>query len=349
MARLRLTLALLRAMFVVSARRAFRGPRFPGWRWRKEVISHVLRVQGRQTVRLPIQRVRARFPTSQLPRQIAKQVALERVHPNGVPAEQVTPHGWTRSDPTVLYMHGGGYAIGSPETHRELVARIALAARARCVSIDYRLAPEHPCPAAVDDAIAAYRALLGSGTQAGSIVFGGDSAGGGLVMATLLRLLTTNDPMPRAAVLLSPWVDMSCTGDSIDANAPYCYLQRPALELFARQYLQGRPPDDPVASPVHADLSGLPPLLVQAGSAEALYSECLLLAERARAAGVNVTLQVGDGMVHVWQAFARILPEARAFIDHVGHFVRDQTGVTVEVSPPSQAAAREPRAVGDAR
>lgn len=349
MARLRLTLAFLRAMLIVSARRAVRGARFPGWRWRKEVICHTLRVQGRRTTRLPIETVRARFPASQLPRRLAKQVALEAVYPNGVPAEQVTPHGWTPSDPTVLYMHGGGYAIGSPQTHRELVARIALAAQARCVSIDYRLAPEHPCPAAVDDAIAAYRALLESGTPPGSIVFGGDSAGGGLAVATLLRLLTTDDPMPGAAVLLSPWVDMSCAGESIDRNAPYCYLQRPAIELFARQYLQGRPPQDPVASPVHADLSGLPPLLVQAGSAEALYSECVLLAERARAAGVNVTLQIGEGMVHVWQAFARILPEARAFIDDVGRFIRDQTGVAAQVLSRSEAAPPVPRAVGDAR
>ena len=155
--------------------------------------------------------------------------------------------------------------------------------------------------------------------------------------------------MPGAAVLLSPWVDMSCAGESIDTNARYCYLQRPAIELFARQYLQGRHPHDPVASPLHAKLAGLPPLLVQVGSAEALYSECMLLAERARAAGVDVTLQVGEGMFHVWQAFARILPEARPFIDHVGRFVRHRTEVGARVSAPSEAAAPRPRAVGDAR
>jgi acetyl esterase/lipase len=350
MALFRLAVALSRAGVAVTTRRLFRGAALPGWRWRTEVVNHALRTEGLRSVRLPLDAVRARLPAAvlPLPREIAKQVALWPTSANGVPAETTVPKGWTEGDPTVLYMHGGGYVLGSPETHRELVARIALASKARCVSIDYRLAPEHPCPAAVEDAAAAYRGLLDEGTPPASIVLAGDSAGGGLAVATLLRLVASGDPMPRAGVLLSPWVDMTCAGESIDTNARYCYLQRPAIELFAQQYLHGRHPRDPVASPVHADLSGLPPLLVQAGSAEALYSECLLLFERAKAAGVDVTLQVGDGMVHVWQAFARVLPEARPFIDQIGRFVRDRVAaaegplrtMAVPTAPASHAGVR---------
>jgi monoterpene epsilon-lactone hydrolase len=328
MQELRLLLVMLRATVVVSIRRLLRGAVLPAWRLRMEAISHALKGEARKAIHLPVDRLRARMPPSRIPRRIAKQVVLEPGTVGGIPAETTRPHGWTPSDPTVMYMHGGGYALCSPGTHRELVARIAVAARARCVSIDYRLAPEHPCPAAVDDGVAAYHALLDAGTPADSIVFAGDSAGGGLAVATLLRLVATGSPLPRAGVLLSPWVDMECAGESIDGNAPYCYLQRPGIERFARYYLQGRSPQDPVASPVHADLSGLPPLLVQTGSVEALYSECVLFAERARAAGVDVTLQIGEGMFHVWHAFASIVSEARPVIEDIGRFVRARVAET---------------------
>lgn len=224
----------------------------------------------------------------------------------------------------MLYVHGGGYVLCSPATHRELVARLALASGARCYSIDYRLAPEHAFPAALDDVLAAYRALQERGEPAEQIVLAGDSAGGGLCLAAMVRMRDSGLALPRAAALLSPWVDLAVQGESVATNAPYDYLRRELLERCAAEYLHGASPREPLASPLYADLSRLPPLLVHSGSVEALLTENRELVERARAAGVSVVHTVFEGMFHAFHGFSAFVPEARAAIRSVADFVRQQ-------------------------
>jgi len=319
--------ALLWAMIVISVRRLVRGPIHPLFSWTKELLAHVLRRGLQVGLTMPLAQARARLPVSPIPEPLLHAVELQtKLELGGRPAEVTTPRGWREGDPELLYLHGGGYVACSPGTHRELVARIAVAAGARCHSLDYRLAPEHPFPAALEDALAAYNELLERGIEPDRLLICGDSAGGGLSLSTLLKLRQEERALPAGAVLLSPWVDLNGAEAYAQENASYCYLVPEALELYADCYLQERDADEPLASPVRADLVGLPPLLVQTGSAEGIHTQILTLARRAEEAGVEVTLQVGEGMFHVWQAFARWLPEARPYIDKVGAFIRSQTG-----------------------
>ncbi len=252
---------------------------------------------------------------------------------NGVPCEWVIPAGMG-SERVILYLHGGAYNAGSTRSHRALAANIAYAAHARALTIDYRLAPEHPYPAALVDAFSAYKWLLESGIRPEQITVTGDSAGGGLTIALLVALRERRVPMPAAAVVLSPWTDLSASGESWQENTKVDYLiNRPKLKEAARLYLKNASPQTPLASPVYANLAGLPPLLIQVGSEEVLLSDSLRLAENARLSGVDVTLEVWEGMQHVWQFAASFVPEARQAIDKVGKFIREQTGLKqVEIS-----------------
>jgi epsilon-lactone hydrolase len=252
-------------------------------------------------------------------------VKFESVNANGVPAEWVIPPGATAGR-TILYFHGGGYLVGAPKDYREMVSHIARAAQARALTIDYRLAPEHPHPAAVEDAVTAYRWLLEQGVEPGATVLAGDSAGGGLTVATLVSLRGRGDRPPAAGVCICPWVDLEITGKSMDANADADPLvKRQVVADMAAAYLQGQDPRTPLASPLHAQLNGLPPLLVQAGTAETLLDDASRLAERARTAGVDVTFEPWPDMLHVWQWFGSFLPEARQAIDRIGEFIRQRT------------------------
>ena len=238
-----------------------------------------------------------------------------------VPAEWVFPKG-SSAQRTVVYLHGGGYCVGSIVTHRVLAGEVARAAQARALVIDYRLAPEDPFPAAVEDSLAAYEWLLAQGTEPGQVVLAGDSAGGGLVISTLVALRDKGLPLPAAGVCLSPWTDLSLSGESIAGNAKSgVALTAEMLRTFAVHYLGEGDPCSPLASPLYADPSGLPPLLVQVGSHEILLDDARRLAERAQAAGVEVVLDVWEEMVHVWQAYAVFLPEAREAIARIGEFV----------------------------
>ena len=246
----------------------------------------------------------------------------EETRAGDVPAEWVRAAASDEAR-TLLYLHGGGYVVGSPRTHRALAARIADASGARALVIDYRMGPEHPHPAAVDDAVAAWRWLLDQGADPARAFIAGDSAGGGLTMATLLALRDAGAPLPATAVCLSPWVDLECVGDSMTSRADQdAMVQRRGLLEMAAHYLGGASPRTPTASPLHADLSDLPPLLIQVGTAETLLDDSTRLAERARAAGVDVTLEPWDEMIHVWQIFAGMLPEADQAIAGIGEFVR---------------------------
>lgn len=222
----------------------------------------------------------------------------------------------------LLYLHGGGYGIGSPRSHRHLAAAIGVAARANVLLPDYRLAPEHPFPAAVDDALAAYRTLLDE-TSADRIVVAGDSAGGGLTVSTVLAARAAGLALPGAAVCLSPWVDLNFTPDSPVARAAATdpLVRYEEIAAYARAYLGTSAATDPLASPIFADLRGLPPMLIHASASEALVSDATRLADAARQAGVDVTLELTDGTPHVWHWFWPRLDIARDSIKRIGAFV----------------------------
>ncbi len=257
---------------------------------------------------------------------LAPDVRTEPVSIGAVPAEWVVASG-AADDRIVLYLHGGGYVMGSINTHRELASRLSRAAAARVLLIDYRLAPEHPHPAAVEDAVSAYRWLLARGVTPSHLAIAGDSAGGGLTVATLVALRDAGVPLPAAAVCLSPWVDLEGLGESMSTRAAVDpMVQREPLQRLAALYLDGQDPRTPLAAPLHADLRGLPPLLIQVGDAETLLDDATRLAERARAAGVDVTLEPWPEMIHVWQLFANMLPEGQQAIDNIGAFLRQRLG-----------------------
>lgn len=247
---------------------------------------------------------------------IASQVTL-----GGRPAERLAPTADTPAF-TVLHLHGGGYVMGDPPGSRGFTAALALATGAEVVSLDYRLAPDHPFPAAVDDALAAYTELLRQGTPAARIAITGESAGGGLTVAALLAARDAGLPQPACAAALSPWVDLACEGGSHQACAARDpLLTRDILLEMAGQYLQGQDPHAPLASPIAADLEGLCPLLIQVGADEVLLDDAVTLAERARSAGIDVELEVWPEMIHVWQMFGGLLPEADQAVARIAAFM----------------------------
>jgi acetyl esterase/lipase len=248
---------------------------------------------------------------------------------------------WVRTETSsprrlILYFHGGGYIAGSPETHRALVAKLAHAAEASAFSAAYRLAPEYAFPAAVRDGIDAYRQLLGRGVTPQSIVLGGNGAGGGLAFSVLLAIRNAGLPMPAACVAMSPWADLSLSGWSVLQNAKTDTAQSwELLFVSARHYLKRANPSDPYASPVFASFKDFPPIMVHAGSLEMLRDDASRLGDRAADAGVPVSVEVYDGMQHVFQA--NPVPEARISLQRLGQFIRARTPVARENEP---AAAR---------
>jgi len=241
---------------------------------------------------------------------VPSDVKFEAVSAGGVPAEWAIAPG-ARDDRVLVYVHGGGYTMGSLATHRALCARLSRLGRMRVLNVAYRLAPEHPHPAAVEDAVAAVRWIYRQGFAPSRVAIGGDSAGGGLTLATLLSLRDAGAPLPAAGVCISPWTDLSASGESIRTKASVDpMVTEGPLRAMAAAYLGGKDARTPLASPLFADLRGLPPLLVQVGDAELLLDDATRLASRARDAGVDVTLEVWEEMFHVWHAFAEMLPEA---------------------------------------
>jgi monoterpene epsilon-lactone hydrolase len=223
----------------------------------------------------------------------------------------------------IFYLHGGAYAIGTAASSVGLASDLARRVGARLVSVDYRLAPEHPHPAALDDAVAAYRGLLDSGVAASAIAIAGESAGAGLAAATLVALKHAGLPQPTGAVLMSPWADLTLSGDSISAKAAVDPALTPeGLRRRAIDYTADRDPTADLISPIFADLTGLPPLLIQAGSHEILLDDATRLASRAAAADVAVTLEVTPGAPHVFQGFAAMLDEGDAALTSAGQFLR---------------------------
>lgn len=251
---------------------------------------------------------------------VADDITFEPATVGGVPALRAhDPQ--VVSDRTLLYLHGGAYTAGSANGYRGLWSTLARAAQARGVALDYRMAPEHPFPAAVDDALAAYRAMVEDGIDPGRMAVAGDSAGGGLAVAFLVAARSEGLPMPACAVCLSPWVDLACGGASYQEKVDEdLSLETAELVALGRRYAADRV-SDPLASPLGADLAGLPPLLVQVGSAEILLDDAVSLARRAGAAGVPTTLEVWPGMPHVWHSFGFMLSEGADATEAAAAFI----------------------------
>jgi acetyl esterase/lipase len=246
------------------------------------------------------------------------------VDAGGVKADRIST-GASRHDRHILYLHGGCYVVGWPGLYRDLTWRIATLCRSRVLCIDYRLAPEHPFPAALDDAVAAYRWLLGQGADPHRIALMGDSAGGGLVFATMLRLRDEGVDLPSAAVVVSPWTDLALTGESLRLNADIDALI--PVELAPRVVdlcLAGADPRNPYASPLYGDPTGLPPTLILVGGDDILRDDAVRMAEKMRAAGCHVEIEVWPHMWHVWHMLMRVMPEAKAAIARIAKFMQDR-------------------------
>jgi len=257
-------------------------------------------------------------------------VEFERETVGGVPATWCIPADAVEGR-ILLYLHGGGYVVGSSHAYQPMGSELASRLKARVLIPDYRLAPENPFPAALDDAVAVYRGLLDRHIAPQSIALAGDSCGGGLAIATMVAVRNAGLPLPVAAVVISPWVDLAVTSESALTgvrNDPI--LEAEGLHGMAGAYLGETSPTTPGASPVYADLSGLPPLLIQAGSAEILLDDANRLAARAGAAGVKVRLDVWPEMFHVWHVYASILDEAREALDDAARFLESQFDRTEE-------------------
>lgn len=254
-------------------------------------------------------------------------VSVERVEPGGVPAERLVPAG-ADEGAALVYLHGGGYSIGGPDTHRSMCAHLASVLGCAVLVVDYRLAPEHPHPAAVDDAVAAVRAVGAGGIAPQRLAIAGDSAGGGLTAVTAMSLRDAGDPLPAAAVLISPWTDVAGGWPSYDSRAavdPFVFPE--SLTEMADWYLAGHDPRDPRVSPLHGDLAGLPPTLIHVGDHECLLDDATVMGERLAAAGVDATVEVWPEMVHVWHFFAGRVPEADAAIAAIGRWLRPRLGL----------------------
>ena len=249
-------------------------------------------------------------------------VSCERVSAGGVDGEWIVPAAPAK-DKAILYFHGGGFRLGSVSSHRDLIARISEASCCRMLAINYRLAPEHRFPAPLEDALAAYGWMLDHGLRPENVAFAGDSAGGNLVLGAIIDLRERGLPLPSAGVLLSPWTDLAATGDSYVSRAEVDPIhQRPMILALAKNYLgEHGDPRNPLASPLYADLKGLPPLLIQVGNRETVLDDSTIFADRARAAGVDVELQIWDGMIHVFQMFGAELSEARQAIGWIAGFL----------------------------
>lgn len=278
-----------------------------------------------------VRRIRRSLKPSRLIRPlIPPGVSWKRVEAAGIRGEWVSWNGAEarEANDCLYYLHGGGYVFGSPESHRNLTAGLTAATRIRTFALDYRLAPEHPFPAAVEDAVAGYRWLLDQGIAPQRIIIGGDSAGGGLTMATLLWLREAGLPLPAGAFLLSPWTDLACTGESLQLNDHRdAMLCRKEVHRFSKVYYGHASPHDPLVSPLYANFSALPPLRIYASNSEILLDDSVRLAERARFDGVEVDLRIWDDQLHAWPVMLNLrIPEARAVVNELADFIRHRLG-----------------------
>jgi acetyl esterase/lipase len=250
-------------------------------------------------------------------------ITVEPADVGGVPGEWITPRAGA-GDRVIVYLHGGGYVMGSPASHRGAAARIAEACEARAFSVDYPLAPEQPYPAALDSVLAVWQALLDDGVEPSRVVIAGDSAGGGLAIAAAMRARDEGRPLPGALVLISPWVDLTCSSETFTTNAATDPLVSPALRERCDAYAPGMDVKQPYLSPLFGEHDGLPPTLIQVAATECLLDDGRKFAAAMSDAGVDTTLEVWPDAVHAWHIFAPVVPEALAAIEAVGSFVKEK-------------------------
>ncbi|MZR62011.1 alpha/beta hydrolase [Alcanivorax sp. DP30] len=303
---------------------------FPATSWQGKVITTAMR----SLVKPVVSRIRFSrrfmkfsqlgFDTVTLALPVHSDVHISPALVGGVPGEWLIAGRGVRSNRVVLYFHGGAYFFGSPRSHRAVTWRMSQYCKAKVLALDYRQPPDWAYPAPIDDAVRAYKALLELGYDPDHIVFAGDSAGGNLSLVTMLRLRELGLPQPSCAVLISPWGDLTCSGDSVATNGDRDPLiPMGALNFVSGSYSREHDPASPLISPVFADYTGLPPILVQVGSTEVLLSDAERVAEQAKRAGVPCQLQVWENMPHVFHALASWIPEAQRALQEIGAFVHD--------------------------
>jgi len=296
--------------------------------------GHLLRLQFKKTTidwNTSIPRLRQEAEkTSKLFGKLPDGIEASPITIDGLLAEWILPS-QAKKDKVILYFHGGGYVMGSIQAHRSIVSKFVKGSEVGALLFDYRLAPEHPFPAAIEDSVAAYRWLLAKGVLPSNIVFAGDSAGGGLCLATLIALRDQGIPLPAAAVALSPWTDLKCTGDShrtkneVDPLTP-----KGSCTVFSKYYVGENDPCNPWISPYYGDLHGFPPMLIHVGEDEVLLDDSTRFAEKAKDAGVDVTLKVGERMFHCFPVLAPLFPEAKQAMDEICTFIKTHIGNQIE-------------------
>ncbi len=289
----------------------------------QEALVGILRQNGLRLIKLPPSMARHRIEIMSAPCSVRRLITRAKVDVGGLPGEWFRPKGVT-TDAAILYLHGGGYVLGSTEGYRDLLGRLALACELPLLAIDYRLAPEHPFPAAVDDCATALRWLGQSGIAPERTIIAGDSSGGALAISAMLVARDRGDALPRAAFLLSPWVDLSADTGSIHSNAGTDWGDGEYLRHWAELYLADTAATDPLASPGHADLHGLPPLLLQVGSGELLLDQVTAFASRAQQAGGQAELKVFPNMAHAWHMLSMAFPQADEALAQLAGFVKAQ-------------------------
>lgn len=328
-------LYLWQSVVWVTIGRIRRGPLRPTWTFGYEVVTRAQKRFHERTARMTPLAERRAWASVKGQNPSLKRVTLTKSSLAGVDSIDIVPREQKLYERVILYLHGGGFLYGSEHSHGELCSRIALSARVRLTFPSYRLAPEHPFPAALEDASAVYGALLDAGVQPSDIVVAGDSAGGNLALALLVSLRDRGVTLPAAAILISPCVDLADRTGSMVQNEQFDWASPWMFDRWQREYLAGKSPTDPLASPAHADLRGLPPLLIQVGTAELLYDQVKALAQRAREAGVEITFEEYRDRVHLWHALTPMFPEFQASIDQIGKYVLELETARQETAPPS--------------
>ncbi|MGD8317476.1 MAG: alpha/beta hydrolase [Myxococcales bacterium] len=306
---------------MIRVRRAIWGPRRPTWSLELETVAEVLRRSSTLSTVMPVRIQRRVIDPPRPQTKPMREVDMQPLDAGGVSAEWFSQ---PTSDPerVVLYLHGGGYSTGSINSHRDFLARLCISSGVRVLAADYRLAPEHPFPAQLEDAKRVYLWLLQEhAVHPDRVVIGGESAGAGLTLSTLVALRDEKLPLPAGGVLLSGWFDLDPRSTSMQFNRHYDFVTRLGVRAMAKRFAPRQEHTNPLVSPVHADMRGLPPLLIQVGAAETLLDDSLVVAERARSAGVDVRLEVWPDMIHAWHIFAPMLEEGRRAIDRIGQFV----------------------------
>jgi epsilon-lactone hydrolase len=305
----------------VRQRRQRRGPLRPTWSERYEIFAEVLRFYGKRAHWLPVQAQRSLAHAFLRPSSVTRRTRFEPVVARGVSAEWFHAAG---ADPerVLLYLHGGGYAIGSIDSHRAAVCRLCESAGVTGLVPDYRLAPEHRFPAQLEDAVGSYRWLLEQGIAPANIVVAGESAGGGLTMSTLYWLRDHGIALPAAAVLISPWLDLFGGGESFADNQRYDYIFAASLRRYRGWFAPEAMWRHPLASPLFGDPHGLPPVLLHAGGAETIRDDASRMAERLEQAGVQTELHIAEDMIHAWHLFADQIDEGAEAIAEVGAWIQ---------------------------